>query len=436
MASEAIPGRYPLSSPVYVPGIKNAASWGQKSPLIPEGLRTIVKLDPSIPCFHQDQPQPFHNRFHPEIPPVATVEVGETVRLESFDATGGQMKPTLDDASDCTAYDSLLTHVMSGPIFVQGAQPGDAIEVEIIEMDVISGLEWGYTGVPGSVTGFLADHFPTPAKAIWDLSSHTHATSPHIPHIKVPRMFHLGIVATAPSQEILDNINEREKRLWGDTGGDTATPVVACLPDERLALVGGAAKLGSDALDRIRKTALRTIPPRPEIGGNLDIRELGPGSKIILPVHVEGANLSLADPHFCEGEGEVSGMAVECAGQVAFRVSRIIKQGMKSLMYKSPLFIPNPAFVAGPPSLMSDYLSFSGFSVHRGHSHVQHNADVTLAFRNALLAAITFLTAAPYFYSREQALIILSATPISSRISCVVDIPNACVTVWIPRKIF
>ncbi|KAJ3340446.1 hypothetical protein HDU93_007053 [Gonapodya sp. JEL0774] len=327
-----IPNRHPLDSPVYIPGIKNVANLGNESPLITPGLRSVVKLNPLLPSFHRDQPQPFHNRFHPEIPPVASVVVGETVRLEAFDATGGQQKPTTDNASDCIDYDALLTHVMSGPIQVEDAKAGDAIELEIVEMDVLPGLEWGYTGVPGAITGFLSDHFQSTAKVVWDLSSHTHAQTPHIPYIKVPRMFHLGIVATAPSQEILEIINAREKKIWEETGGDAALPVVACLPDERMALAGGATELGPDVVDRVRKTGLRTIPPRPEIGGNVDIREFGPGSKIILPVHIDGANLSLADPHFCEGEGEVSGMAIECAGQVAFRISRIIKKGITSLM--------------------------------------------------------------------------------------------------------
>lgn len=191
----------------------------------------------------------------------------------------------------------------------------------------------------------------------------------------------------------------------------------------------------------------------------MDIRELGPGAKLILPVHVPGANLSLGDPHFCEGEGEIGGQAVECAAQFAWRITRVIKKGMESLRYKAPMFIPNPAFVGGPPSLGGEFLCFSGYSVSEAgfsvpegteyigalatsrpapkHNHtVQHNTDVTLAFRNALLAAIDFFTAAPYHYSKHQAAALLSATPISSRISCVVDIPNACVTVWVPKGIF
>jgi formamidase len=182
-----------------------------------------------------------------------------------------------------------------------------------------------------------------------------------------------------------------------------------------------------------------------------------------MPVHVPGANLSLGDPHFCEGEGEIGGEAIECAAQYAFRITRIIKDGMKKVAYRGPMFVPNPEFVAGPPSLGGKFLCFSGYSVSEpgfsvpdgssyiahlatsrlnppNHHHhgkaVQFNADVTLAFRNALLSAIDFLTSAPYHYSKYQAAALLSAAPISSRISCVVDIPNACVTVWVPTGIF
>ncbi|KAI9022450.1 acetamidase [Hyaloraphidium curvatum] len=463
MSSAAFPGivpsGLPLDDPYFVYGVLNPAELGKPSPLLPPDLRTVSSLDPTIPCFDPRQPTPYHNRFHPLIPPVASVAVGELVRAECWDATGGQMKSDAGSAADMAKYQGELTHVVSGPYEVQGAEPGDLIEVEVVEMDVLSGNEWGYTGVPGAITGFLADHLPKAAKAIWDLSSRTHGTSSAIPHVRLPRMFHLGVVATAPSQEIVDTINARERGIWEQTGGDAAVPLVACLPSDKLALVGRAA--GSDA-DKARKEGLRTIPPRPENGGNMDIRELGPGAKIIMPVHVPGANLSLGDPHFCEGEGEICGEAVECGAQFAWRITRLIKKGMETLRYKAPMFIPNPAFIGGPPSLAGSFLCFSGYSVSEpgfsvppgteyvphlatsraptaAHHHkhaVQHNADVTLAFRNALLAAIAFLTGEPYFYSKYQAAAILSAGPISSRISCVVDIPNACVTVWIPTGIF
>lgn len=251
-----IPASLPLDHPIFIYGVKQPSELGKPSPLIPAGLRTVSSLDPTIPCFSPKQPTPYHNRFHPLIPPVATVAVGELVRAECWDATGGQMKSSTDSIQDMDIYQGELTHVVSGPYNIEGAEPGDAIELEIVEMDVLSGNAWGYTAIPGKVTGFLSDHLTQPGKAIWDLSSRTHAVTDQIPHVKVPRMFHLGVIATAPSQEIVDEINRREKQIWEETGGDQAVPIVACLPSERLAMVGGAT--GADA-EKARKEGLRTI---------------------------------------------------------------------------------------------------------------------------------------------------------------------------------
>ena len=116
-------------------------------------------------------------------------------------------------------------------------------------------------------------------------------------------MIHPGIVATAPSRELLDEWNRREATLvTSDPEGKTSS--WACLPDPKGALLGLAEKNPANA-ERIRKEAARTIPPR-EHGGNADIKNLHKGSKIWLPVYVSGANLSLGDIHFSEGDGEIA----------------------------------------------------------------------------------------------------------------------------------
>ena len=67
------------------------------------------------------------------------------------------------------------------------------------------------------------------------------------------------------------------------------------------------------AVEPYASHALRTIPPR-ENGGNLDVAQVREGSRLLLPVHVPGALLSIGDMHFAQGEGEVSGTAIEVAG--------------------------------------------------------------------------------------------------------------------------
>lgn len=114
--------------------------------------------------------------------------------------------------------------------------------------------------------------------------------------------------------------NTREKALCD--GGETATTLcgclhtrpLACLPDPVGAFLGKIPKESAD-WKRIAGESARTVPGR-ENGGNCDIKNLSRGCKIYFPVFVEGANLSLGDMHFSQGDGEVSFCgAIEMSGQ-------------------------------------------------------------------------------------------------------------------------
>jgi formamidase len=369
-----------------------------------------------------DQPQPLHNRWHPEIPPVAEVSPGETFRVECIDWTGGQIKDN-DSPEDVRTIDLSRVHYLSGPFAVQGAEPGDLLVVDILDIGALPNAEWGFTGIFSKENGggFLTDHFPNAAKAIWNLEG-IFATSRHIPRVRFAGLIHPGMIGCAPSKDLLGVWNKREKELF-DTCPHRSPPL-ACLPTTQGALLGGIKK---EHFDRVAQEAARTIPPR-ENGGNCDIKNLSKGSRLFLPVYVKNALLSLGDLHFSQGDGEISFCgAIEMAGGWVLLHVDLIKNGMEKYQ------VNNPIFETGPIApLYSEYLIFEGISVDEQGK--QHYLDAHVSYRMACLNAIEYLKT--FGYSGEQAYLLLSCAPCEGRISGIVDIPNACCTLALPTQIF
>lgn len=382
--------------------------------------RVIISLDRSKKP--KDQPIPMHNRWHPDIPAVVTMKPGEMGRIETFDWTGGQIKNN-DSADDVRYVDLTQVHYLSGPIAVEGAEPGDLLVVEILDIGPVQGEEWGFTGIFAKENGggFLTEHYPNAAKAIWDFSG-IYATSRHVPGIKFAGIVHPGLMGCAPSPELLAQWNEREAALKKQN--PNRVPPLAELPNEKGALVGA---LTGEVAKKAAREGARTIPPR-ENGGNCDIKNLSRGSKAYFPVYIKGANLSMGDLHFSQGDGEISFCgAIEMAGWIDIRVD-IIKGGVKKYG------IVNPVFESGPlEPRYSEYLIFEGISVDEQTGN-QLYLDAHVAYRRACLNAIEYLK--KFGYTGEQAYIILSTAPVEGRLSGVVDIPNACCTLALPLEIF
>jgi formamidase len=168
------------------------------------------------------------------------------------------------------------------------------------------------------------------------------------------------------------------------------------------------------------------VPPR-EHGGNCDIKDLSRGAKVYFPVYVDGAGLSVGDLHFSQGDGEITFCgAIEMAGWVHMKVS-VIKGGMAKYGIKNPIFKPSPI-----TPTYNDYLIFEGISVDEAGK--QYYLDVNVAYRQACLNAIEYLK--KFGYSGAQAYSILGTAPVQGHISGVVDVPNACATLWLPTQIF
>jgi formamidase len=391
--------------------------------------KTLFKVDLTKPMDQQELPG--HNRWHPDIPAVVSVNPGEIFRIECKDWTDGQIKDN-DDPSDVENVDLTVVHVLSGPIWVNGAQPGDILVVDLLDIGALQGDEWGFTGIFAKENGggFLTDHYPKAAKAIWDFEG-IYTKSRHIPGVRFAGITHPGLIGCAPSHELLATWNKRESELMAsqpdirtygaEMKGDLAT--LAALPNPKNAILG---KVGAADFDRIAAEGARTVPPR-EHGGNCDIKNLSRGTRIYFPVYVEGAKLSMGDIHFSQGDGEISFCgAIEMSGFIDLHVD-IIKGGMEKYGMVNPIFKPGPV-----EPRYSEYLVFEGISVDEFGK--QYFMDVHIAYRRACLNAIAYLK--KFGFTGEQAYLLLSCAPVEGRVSGIVDIPNACCTVAIPTEIF
>ncbi|EPS64323.1 hypothetical protein M569_10458, partial [Genlisea aurea] len=357
-----------------------------------------------------EQKIPLHNRWHPEIPPVAQVKTGEVFRVEMVDWTGGAIADN-GSASDVKTLEISTVHYLSGPIAVVDgdgipAKPGDLLAVEILNLGPLPGEEWGFTAIfdRDNGGGFLTDHFPNATKAIWYFEG-IYAHSPHIPGVRFPGLTHPGIIGTAPSKELLTIWNDRERDLV-ETGLQSLklcqvlhTRPLANLPTTEGCFLGKIRE-GTPEWERIAREAARTIPGR-ENGGNCDIKNLSRGSKVYLPVFVEGANLSTGDMHFSQGDGEVAFCgAIEMSGFLELKCD-IIRDGMKN--YLTPMgptrLHVNPIFEIGPVEpRFSEWLVFEGISVDE--SGRQHFLDASVAYKRAVLNAIDYISR--FGYSKEQ----------------------------------
>jgi formamidase len=229
-------------------------------------------------------------------------------------------------------------------------------------------------------------------------------------------------MGTAPSAELLAKWNKREAALIATD--PKRVPPLALPPEPREAVLGGVPK---SHFERVAKEAARTAPPR-ENGGNQDIKNLSKGTRVFYPVFVDGANLSVGDLHFSQGDGEITFCgAIEMGGFIDLHVD-LIKGGMNTYgVSENAIFMPGivePRF--------SQWLAFSGTSVTLEGE--QRYLDSHLSYQRACLHAINYLT--KFGYSPEQAYLLLGAAPIEGRLSGVVDIPNSCATVYIPTAIF
>ena len=202
--------------------------------------------------------EPTHSVWDRSLKPRLHVTPGDEVLIECVDASGGQVSPGMSTA-DYLRIDRTRIHALTGPIWIDGAEPGDVLQIDVLSTRH-SG--WGWSSVVEGL-GFLKDRF------------------------REPYLFHW--------------------LLEGDSTRSLAPAVVPVRPF-----------LGVMGVARPEDGSFRTRPPGP-FGGNLDVRELCAGSTLYLPVYNEGALFSCGDGHAAQGDGEVCINGIECPLDVALR---------------------------------------------------------------------------------------------------------------------
>ena len=202
--------------------------------------------------------EPTHSVWDRSLEPRLRIDSGDEVQIECVDASGSQVQPGMTDAEFLT-IDRTLIHALTGPIWIDSADLGDVLEIEVL---ATRHSGWGWSSVIEGL-GFLKERFREPYLFHWQLEGET--TSSLAPAVVPLRPF-LGVMGVARAQ-------------------------------------GGA---------------FRTRPPGP-FGGNLDVRELCAGSTLYLPVFNPGALFSCGDGHAAQGDGEVCINGIECPLDVTLR---------------------------------------------------------------------------------------------------------------------
>lgn len=385
-----------------------------------------------------------HNRWHPDIPAVAEAAPGDTLVFQTRDAFDNQFNRS-STAASVAAANLNLVHPLTGPVYVRGARRGDVLAVTVERIEP-SRDRFGYTViVPGF--GFLRDAFPDPFIVRWDLSRGGAggwvATSPDMPRVSIPIGAFAGTIGVALGPEETEAAFQRESDLAA-AGGFVLQPqdggaVFDAVPQEVCGPGGPAAA-----------RCLRTIPPR-ENGGNMDVKQMVKGTTLLFPCFVDGCLLSVGDVHFAQGDGEVSGTAIEMNAVVevtirlrrdeAANVPRPQIEGKRKPGILKDLaprrFVATTGIPVKPAGEPNPQLSYLNETLILGLANLSE--DVTAAARDALLHMIDLLTGprspAPAALSREQAYV-LSSVAVDLHISNVVDTPNFVVTAILPLDVF
>ncbi|KAL7929191.1 Acetamidase/Formamidase [Trichoderma chlorosporum] len=208
-----------------------------------------------------------HLKWSKAIAPVLTVDSNDIVTFDTIDGSNGQITPT-STVEEISKFKVVLADPLFGPVYVRGAEPGDTLEVEVLELKT---ADWGWTAImPGF--GLLTNEFPEAQLKIWKLDPQDSCAT-FKEGIRVPTHPFLGVMGVAP--------------------GEGEFP---------------------------------TIPPL-DTGGNIDTRHIIAGTKLFLPVKAAGALFSCGDGHAAQGDGEVCGTAIETPMQVKLRLT--VRKDMK-----------------------------------------------------------------------------------------------------------
>jgi acetamidase/formamidase len=197
-----------------------------------------------------------HSRWNRDLEPRLWIEPGDIVHMECLDASGGQVRPS-STVQDFLRIDRERIHAMTGPIGVEGAEEGDVLQVDVLQ---VRHKGWGWTSVISGL-GLLEERFTEPHLFHWELDDNsTRSLAPAV----VPLRPFCGVMGVAPQE-----------------AGE-----------------------------------FRTRPPG-NFGGNMDVSDLIAGATLYLPVLNKGALFSAGDAHAAQGDGEVCINGIECPADVS-----------------------------------------------------------------------------------------------------------------------
>jgi acetamidase/formamidase len=289
--------------------------------------------------------------------PVVTVRSGSELTLQVPDASAGQIGPG-SGIDAVKGLDFEKVNPTCGPIYVEGARPGDVLAIEILRMEMSS---YGWTAIfPGF--GLLADQFASPWLKVWEIGGDGWALFRD--GIRVPLKPFCGVIGLAPAEPGVHSV----------------------------------------------------IPPR-RVGGNLDVKQLGEGATLYLPIEVEGALLGIGDTHAAQGDGEVCGTAIESPSTVTVRLS-----------VRRDLDVDAPEFDVTRP-LERPEAAVAGYHATTGVA-----SDLMAATRQAVERMIVHLTRR-YGLEPQEAYALCSVA-VDLKISEVVDAPNWVVSAFLPLDLF
>jgi formamidase len=361
-----------------------------------------------------------HNRFHPAIKPVITVKPGDTVIMETRDAFDGQITRTSTAADVIPTFlggplNLNLVHPLTGPVAIQGAEPGDLLVVHIV--DILQD-DFAYTiNVPGF--GFLRSEVPGPAILHWDIKGDV-ATSRDLPGVRIHAEPSMGTTGIALSVAKTEEVYQREHELAG-RGGFVLEPLEADAVPASLCGHGGT----------FASRCLRTIPTR-ENAGNIDVKQLTKGGRLLIPVFVPGALFSAGDAHYAQGDGEIAGTTMEMNVTLVAKFS-LRKGEAKRLGITTFQFERDDFFALPERAVPKRFFATTGISVDRVTGK-NESEDLTLSARNAALNMIDHLVRTRGL-TRQQAYM-LSSTAVDLHINQLVDVPNFLVSAFLHLDVF
>lgn len=251
----------------------------------PADLNNTLDEKPFLTIDHTLSKDQTHNRFSRTIEPVLRVESGAVIEAFTEDASDGQLGPQSElSALDKLSFDPI--HPLTGPVFVQGAQPGDILKVTLHEIEL---GDWGWNAIlPGF--GFLSDSL----------------------NLKYLKIYDLG--KGRESVKFKEGIELQLNPFPGVMGVAPAT----------------------DSL-------LSTIPPRAN-GGNMDDPNMTEGTILYFPVFVEGGLFSIGDGHAVQGLGEVCGTAIEAPLRVVYQIELIKGRTIREPQYETNTYYATTGF--------------------------------------------------------------------------------------------